>query len=282
MKHIFLTGAGGFVGRQVLKALKESGHRVTVSLRPGRPLPEGYAADATVETADLFAESQDWWQARLAGMDAVIHAAWQVEPGRYLDNPSNLDCVEGSLRLARAATAAGVRHFVGLGTCVEYRLPGDHLTVESPLEPVTLYAAAKLALFQMLTAYFATTGTDFTWCRLFYLYGEGEHSARLVPYVRSQLERQERVKLSAGTQLRDYLDVTEAGRQIATVIETGQTGPVNICSGKPVTIRAMVEAIADTYGRRDLLDFGTAAIHPSDPLAVVGVSNLRRPGSSGI
>lgn len=274
MFHICLTGASGFVGRQILRSLKSAGHRVTVTLRPGQNLPDGFGADTVFETPDLFAETAGWWQQRLEGVDAVIHAAWYVEPGKYLDSPRNLDCVSGTLELAKGAMGAGVKHFIGIGTCMEYRLPGDHLDVHHPLEPQTVYAAAKLSLFYLLQTALAKTTTRFSWCRLFYLFGEGEYAARLVPYVRAQLEKGEIVKLSAGTQLRDFMDVREAGRQIAAVIGTGQTGAINICSGQPITIRALVEGIADEYGRRDLLEFGTAAIHPSDPAAVVGVPNL--------
>jgi dTDP-6-deoxy-L-talose 4-dehydrogenase (NAD+) len=282
MAHVIVTGASGFVGRQVLKALKAAGHTVSVTLRPGRALPEGHAADHVIETPDLFSESAAWWRDRLAGADALVHAAWYVEPGKYLDSPKNLDCVRGTLALAEGAVAAGLPHLIGIGTCMEYRLPGEHLDVSHPLEADTLYAASKLSLFQMLTHYLGPTSTRFTWCRLFYLFGEGEYPARLVPYVRAQLEKGEVVKLSAGTQLRDFLDVAEAGRQIATTVDTGQEGPVNICSGKAITIRALVEGIADEYGRRDLLEFGTAAIHPKDPLAVVGVPNLlpAKPGAA--
>lgn len=274
MVHICLTGASGFVGRQVLKSLKARGHRVTVTLRPGKTLPEGYEADGVIETPDLFAEGAEFWAERLAGIDVLIHAAWYVEPGKYLDSSRNLDCVRGTLTLAEGAVAAGVRHVIGIGTCMEYRLPGDHLDIGHPLDAQTLYAASKLSLYHLLSQYLAATGTSFSWCRLFYLYGEGEYPARLVPYVRSGLEKGEVVKLSAGTQLRDFMDVAEAGRQIASVVETGQAGPINICSGRAITIRALVEGIADEYDRRDLLEFGTAAIHPKDPVAVVGVPNL--------
>lgn len=274
MVHVLLTGAGGFVGRQILRSLRARGHRVTAVLRPGSELPEGYEADSILETPDVFSERSSWWANALSGVDTIIHAAWYVEPGKYLDSPKNLDCVSGTLDMVRGAVAAGVGHFIGIGTCVEYRLPGDNLDIDHPLEPATLYAASKLSLFHMLGQYLAKTDTRFSWCRLFYLFGEGEYPARLMPYVRNQLERGETVKLSAGTQVRDFLDVREAGSMIAQVVDTGQTGPINICSGNPVTIRQLVEGIADEYGRRDLLEFGTAAIHPSDPAVVVGVPNL--------
>ncbi|MVA59169.1 NAD-dependent epimerase/dehydratase family protein [Agrobacterium vitis] len=275
-KTILLTGATGFVGRHIHRALLDAGHSVVAVVRPHSAsilAVEGRAA-RVIETEDVFAQSVDWWAAQCEGCDAVIHAAWYVEAGKYLDSPLNFHCVIGSLALAQGATRAGVTHFIGLGTCVEYRLPSDHLTVDSPLEPKTLYAAAKLSTYQMLDRYFSGLGLVFSWCRIFYLYGEGEHPARLVPYLRQQLSQGLVAKLSKGTQWRDFLDVKEAGKMIAGVVDTGQSGAINICSGKAVTIRALAERIANDYGRRDLLEFGTAEIHPADPLAVVGVCNV--------
>jgi dTDP-6-deoxy-L-talose 4-dehydrogenase (NAD+) len=82
--------------------------------------------------------------------------------------------------------------------------------------------------------------------------------------------------LSSGDKIRDFLDVAEAGRLIATLAETVQTGVANVCSGRPVTIRDVALEIADRYGRRDLLEFGTATVHPRDPAAVAGICNVRR------
>ena len=48
-------------------------------------------------------------------------------------------------------------------------------------------------------------------------------------------------------------------------------GPINICSGKPVTVREVAEAIADEFGRRDLLRFGARADNLLDPPCVVGI-----------
>jgi dTDP-6-deoxy-L-talose 4-dehydrogenase (NAD+) len=277
MKTILLTGASGFVGRQIAKALAARRHRLRLVLRPGGMARSGLAGSGieVIETADLFADNEDRWVSRLSGVDAVIHAAWYVEPGKYLDSPLNIDCAAGSLALAEGAIRAGVKQFIGIGTCFEYRLPNAEITEASELGPATLYAAAKLALQRMLERRFAESGTAFTWARLFYLFGEGEHPARLFPTLYRKLAAGEPMTLSAGDKIRDFLDVAEAGRLIATLAETGQTGVANICSGRPVTIRQVAEEIADIHGRRDLLEFGTAAVHPRDPEAVAGTCNVR-------
>ncbi|HBF30130.1 NAD(P)-dependent oxidoreductase [Rhizobium sp.] len=274
-KTVLLTGATGFIGRQIHRRLLAIGHSVIVTVRPGSEMKLVDRGPSTrpLLVDDIFAQSAAWWQRHCQGVDTVIHAAWYVEVGKYLDSSENFQCVSGTLALAQGASDAGVQHVIGVGTCMEYELPSERLSVDAPLQPKTLYAAAKLSTYHLLNQFFAKRETAFSWCRVFYLFGENEHPARLVPYVRDRLNKGEIAKLSKGTQLRDFLDVRRAGEMIADVVETAQTGPINICSGEAVTIRELVERIADEFGRRDLLEFGTADIHPSDPLAVVGVCN---------
>lgn len=277
MSVVLLTGATGFVGRAIHRHLRRASHEVRVVVRTGTGarLAEPVAPHAIVETADLFAEDAAWWADACKGVDTVIHAAWYVTHGLYPDAPENAACVQGSFALAQGAAQAGVSHVIGIGTCMEYRLPGDHLTIDAPLDPANFYAASKLATFHMMREWLALHDTGFSWCRLFYLHGAGEHPDRLGAYLHRKLQAGETACLSAGTQVRDFLDVDEAGAMIAGVVETGQEGAINICSGRPVTIRAFAEHLADSYGRRDLLQFGTQPPRPSDPAAVVGVCNLQ-------
>ena len=274
-KSILITGGTGFVGKQVVRVLSEQGLSLRLVVREGKEnLISPVASNCElIETDDLFSESVQWWADQCAGVDTVVHLAWYAEPGKYLQSELNIDCLQGSLNLARGAIQAGVRRFVGVGTCFEYDLSAGVLSVDTPLKPSTPYADAKAALFMSLSHWLPMKSVEFAWCRLFYLYGEGEDSRRLVPYLRSKLEKGESAELTSGKQVRDFLDVADAGRMIADVVLSDQTGPVNICSGTPITVRRLAEQIADEYGRRDLLAFGARPDNLVDPPCVLGIKS---------
>lgn len=272
MTTVVVTGATGFVGRQILKALCGCGCVIRLVVRKGSKLPS--ATDLShaglVETYDLFSESTQKLREFINDADTLIHAAWYAEPGKYLTSPINLDCLAGSLRLAQAFVNAGGRRFVGLGTCFEYDLDQEVLRTDSPLKPLSLYAACKAAAYHVLDRFLSMADVEFLWCRLFYLYGEGEDERRLVPYLRRQLAAGEAAELTSGKQIRDFLDVREAARMIVEESLGSRQGPVNICSGVPITVRTLAERIADEYGRRDLLRFGARPDNLMDPPRIVG------------
>ncbi len=272
---ILVTGATGFVGRQVLHALGERSCRVRTVVRQGKQIAPSPAIESVIASLDIFSETAAWWAGACGGVDTVIHVAWYAEPGRYLQSLKNAECLAGTLRLAQGAVEAKVRRFVGIGTCFEYDLSAGQLSVTTPLKPSTPYAQAKAGAFTALSQLLPQHGIEFAWCRLFYLYGEGEDARRLVPYLRAKLEAGEPAELSSGTQVRDFLDVREAGRMIVEAALGSVQGPVNICSTRPVTVRALAERIADEYGRRDLLRFGARPDNLVDPPVVVGVRAAR-------
>ncbi len=273
MKRVVVTGAGGFVGRHVLRALKGAGVEVTAVLRAGRDLPDD--AVHAIRTRDLFAEPTSFWRSALCGYDAILHLAWYTARD-YMTAPHNLSCAAGSLRLAEGAMLAGVPRFVGIGTCVEYDLTtdavsaGEPLSSTSPIGPQGPYGAAKAATWLALSEVLPAAGVSFAWCRLFHLFGEGEDPRRLVPSLHAKLAAGEPVPLSSGRQVRDYMDAAEAGRQIAAVVLGQQEGAINICSGRSTTIAEIAREIAQSYGRPDLLRLGELPDRPGEAPFIVG------------
>lgn len=275
MIRVLLTGATGFVGRQILTSLGRHELSLIPVVRIGKEasVANQPCVEKIISTLDLFGESEDWWTDNCREVDLIIHAAWYAEPGKYLQSEKNMDCLIGSLNLARGAAKAGVKRFVGIGTCFEYDLKQGVLSVETPLKPESPYAAAKSSLYLGLSQWLPAQSISFAWCRLFYLYGEGEDERRLVPYLHKQLRKGEAAELTSGRQIRDFLDVAEAGKKIVEVALGSQSGPVNVCSGTPVTVRQLAEQIASEYGRPDLLHFGVRPDNLVDPPCVVGIPN---------
>lgn len=276
---ILVTGAAGFIGRRVVKALVERGKSVRAIVRIGKE-DALKAIDPGIEvitTSDLFAEEVSWWKRAYRDIDTVIHIAGVVSSGSdYLSSPKNVDCLFGVLQMARAVVGTHVRRFIGVGSAFEYDSKyGAALSVDTPLRPTCLYASAKVAAFYALRDFFAFSGIESAWCRPFNLFSGDIHDCqKLERALRENLSEGKPVDLGRGTQVRDFMDVRDAGRDIAEVALGSLQGAFNICSGIPTTIRAFAERVADEYGgRRDLLRFNKRPDNDVDFLVSVGVKN---------
>jgi nucleoside-diphosphate-sugar epimerase len=270
---VTLTGATGFVGRQILRNLLERGCSVRVLVRdPSRLHIEAGGALEVVQTPDLFTQETRRLQTLVDGTETLVHAAWFAELGEHYTSPLNLACLTGTLNLASAFAVVGGKRFVGIGTYAEYDASAGLVTTDTPLAPNNLYSACKASVFQVLRHFLPAEGVSFAWCRIFSLYGEGADERGLVAYIRKQLAAEEEVLLTRGEQVRDFLDVQEAAGMIADVALGQWQGAVDICSGEGLSVRQLAERIADEYGRRHLLRFGARPENIFfDPPRVVGV-----------
>ena len=272
-KKVLLTGATGFVRKQVLKSLQKSNIEIVLVVKPKwQDRIDNFEKIVKVfESDDLFSESVEWWSDTCINIHTIIHMAWYAKPSEYLTSEKNIDCFIGTLNIAQGAINSSVKRFVGIGTCFEYDLAYDKLSAnKTPLNPTTAYSTSKVASFLSLSLLFKQKNIDFLWCRLFYLYGKGENETRLVPYIKNRLSSGKVANLTNKDKVRDYLNVSIAGDMIASVSLRNVNGAVNICSGMPITIGQIAENIADSFGRRDLLQFGNSPKGKHDPYRIIG------------
>jgi nucleoside-diphosphate-sugar epimerase len=266
--RVLVTGAGGFIGSHVVRALLRRGDEVLALLRPGAEPPR--LADVRnrvqVVTADLDAADTVTHAVATARPEGCIHLAWYAVPGKYLHaTAENLACVQATLGLVRQLIESGCRHFVGAGTCIELDTDAGYLSLSTPPKPRTIYAASKHATQVLAGQLCQGTAMRFAWLRVFYLYGPGEDGRRLVPSVVRSLSCGERVALTAGEQVRDYLHVADVAEAFACVLHGEAVGPINLGGGQPVTVKHLVRTLADLMGRRDLLAFGARPTLADEP-----------------
>ena len=142
-------------------------------MRPEGPVAAHHGADILDAEAVRAAVAK-------AGASHLLHLAWFAEPGAYWRSPANLDWVSASLALLRAFREAGGTRAVSAGTLAEYA-GGERLTeTATPCRPATLYGAAKDGFRRVAASYAAQEGLSFATGRVFFLYGPGEKTGRLV------------------------------------------------------------------------------------------------------
>lgn len=274
MRKILVTGATGFVGKQVLKQLNNHSVFIRIVSRGDQDnlLSSQEHVDEVIITKNFFTETTQWYENICKDIDVVIHLAWYAERGKYLESPLNLECLSGTLNFAKAAAKQDVKKFVGAGTCFEYDLTSSNpLDINAILKPTHLYSIAKASAFSFLFKYFENQNIDFLWTRIFYLYGEGEDERSLVGELKKKLALGESVDLTQGKQIRDFIDVEIAGAMIADASLGLNVGAFNVCSGEGMSVRELAEKIADDYGGRNLLNFGARQENLLDEPFVVGV-----------
>jgi nucleoside-diphosphate-sugar epimerase len=272
---VLLTGATGFIGARVAHALAKSGAEVLAVVLPGDAHRLPALPGVSFVEGDLVRPGGMDAAVR-AGADTCIHAAWYTEPGKYLSSPVNVDLAHASTHFAAALAKAGCRRFVGVGTCFEYDTDAGYLSETTPLAPRHLYSAAKAAAFTMIRQIVAGTPMSFAWARVFYLHGPDEHPSRLVPAVTDALLRGDEARVTPGGQVRDFLHVDDVASALGTVARSDVVGPVNVGSGDPVTVAAIVEKIGAILERSDLIKLGAREYSPGDPMFVCANNALLR------
>lgn len=270
--RVFLTGASGFIGAHVVRALLARGHSVMTLVMPDDPMwrlkdVSGQFAVVTGLLGDVDALRSALNEFK---PDACIHLAWYAEPGKYLDSEENIVSLTGSLSLLRELIQVGCQQVVMAGTCAEYDTDVGYLREDIPTRPTTLYAAAKLSCCLLGQRIAASAKIDFAWGRVFYPYGPQEDERRVVPAAIRTLQRDEIFPATLGEQVRDYIYVEDVAEAFCTLAEKQANGVFNISSGVPVTIRQLLETIGNLMKHADLIQFGAQPYRDWEPMFICG------------
>jgi nucleoside-diphosphate-sugar epimerase len=263
MKKILLTGGTGFVGRHCIPFLLEKGYEI-----------HGVSS----KDMNKGLEGIQWHKANLLIVDQIkkvveeikpthlLHLAWYTVPGKYWNSEENLSWVQASIELIRQFTRNGGERIVVGGSCAEYDWRYGYCSEGiTPTTSSTVFGVCKNILQQLLRVFSIQECISHAWARMFHVYGPYEHPDRLVAYVIRSLLKGEVARCSQGTQIRDFLHVSDVANACVRLLDSQVSGPVNIASGCSVTLREIIQKIGDGVGRPQFLEFGAIPISDNDP-----------------
>jgi nucleoside-diphosphate-sugar epimerase len=264
---VLLTGGTGFIGSYCLaRLMREDCVIHTVNRSGGGPL----ADRVTWHVADLRDPDEARGLIQRIRPTHLLHSAWMAVPGKFWHSPENEAWLTGGRALVRAFGEAGGRRFAGVGTCAEYDWQQDEFIEDrTPIKPATPYGRTKAAMAEAAFADAEAYGFTAAWGRVFQPYGAGEAPQRLIPSVIAALVAGQSKDLSDGRQERDFIFAPDLADLMVRLLFGGHHGAFNVGTGRAVTLRAVIEALAARLGGAELLRFGAFQSPVTEPQRLV-------------
>lgn len=249
MGKILLTGAGGFIGGNLLSYIKET---TPSSLKDIICLSS--RAQKGVETIIYKEDNHGFTFDLPSGIDAVIHlGAWTPKTGSRSQNwpqsNSNILFLDRLLRQLHSE----VKRFVFASTLDVYGNIGLSIDENTPINPVSLYGWSKLYGEKMLESWSKEHGATLQLLRLGHIYGPGEEQyGKMIPiFIKRILKNEPLVIFSSGQEKRSFLHVRDCVRCIWEAYKKDVShGITNIVSDRSHSVEEIARMLIHISGKK--------------------------------
>jgi UDP-glucose 4-epimerase len=259
---VLVTGGAGFIGSHLVLALLEEGYRVTVfdNLTTGK-LENLNTAVKNPNLAFIKGDIRNPadLQCAFKKIQAVVHLAAQIDVTASVKNPILTHEINtaGTLNVLQAATKHHVEKFLFASSTAVYgnntNLP---LAEDNPLMPLSPYAASKAAGEAYVNAYANCYKICATILRFFNVYGAGNeknpYSGVITKFMTKAHKNEPLIIEGDGEQTRDFIHVNDVVSAILLALkkESLSREAFNICTGVPVSINQLVDAVKAVTGKK--------------------------------
>ena len=262
--NVLVTGANGYLGRGIVKALLDFGEKVTAT---------DFSIDGIDERAnrvegDIFSITAPYEY--FGEPDVLLHLAWKDGFIHYSDAhirelPKHYDFI-------RKFIDSNVKSIAVMGSMHEIGFYEGCIKDETPCNPITPYGISKNALRELLFMLAKKQNKNILWLRGYYIVGNYLNGASIFSKIAAaEAEGKKEFPFTTGQNQYDFLDYDEFCNQVASaVVQSEINGIINICSGKPEKLADRVERYIRTNNFSIKLKYGAFPDRPYDSKAVWG------------
>ena len=264
-KTAVVTGAGGYIGRHVVRSLLDRGFSVGAV----DPRLDGVDARAERLDVDIFSGAPDVYE-RMGRPDVVLHLAWR--DGFKHASTAHLDDLARHYHLIEDLYASGLHQLAVMGTMHEVGYWEGAIDENSRCAPASLYGIAKNALREATRLSAAAHDAVFQWIRAYYIVGDDKFGNSIFSKLLAAAEEgRSTFPFTTGKNKYDFISVDELATQIAAIVDQDAvTGIINACTGRPMTLAERVEGYIAENSLDIALDYGAFPDRPYDSPGVWG------------
>jgi nucleoside-diphosphate-sugar epimerase len=260
MERFLVTGGAGFIGSNICKRLvsQDCFVRVVDNLLTGKRSNLNDIIDK-IEFIEADMGDNEVAREAMQGIDVVLHQGALPSVPRSIEDPAltHKHCVDATFTLLLAARDAKIKRFVYASSSSAYgdspTLPKIETMVAEPLSP---YAAAKLAGEYYCKVFYTVFGLETISLRYFNIFGPyqdptSQYAAAIPAFVMAILKDRRPTVYGDGQQSRDftYVDNVVEANLLAARAKKAKGEVVNIACGKRITINAIIELVNELVGK---------------------------------
>jgi UDP-glucose 4-epimerase len=255
--RVLVTGGAGFIGSHVVDSLVSNNYEVRVidNLSTGKlENISKHVREGKISFVEGDLREADFVRKSVHDVDAVIHLAAITSVPFSIIHPSQTYQVnvDGTINLLNACLSSNVRKFIFISTCAVYG-ESSYLPIDEahPTNPISPYAASKLAAEQQCRILNRTHKLSTIVLRLFNVYGPRQDS-RNPGVVARFAERAKRglplIIYGDGSQTRDFVNVEDVADAILKALTNGngEGKAFNIAFGKATSLNDLAKTVLKT------------------------------------
>ena len=247
MATYLITGASGFFGKSLLRALLQTRTEDQFICLYHSTMYNIDDARFTWVKADLLDLSMHKYIIEHYKPTHCVHLAWHVPPQNFWYAEENIEWLRVSTNLFKEFCEGGGKFFMGSGTLAEYDWSTGTLDEDKTiLVPHSLYGQCKKSLHEILEVIRNTRYTDtaLLWARIGYFFGEDEPAQKLITKVIQSLQTNKTLNLVGQDMIRPYAHVNYLGKALAHILLNYKKDlTFNISAAKGYTLKAIVDYI---------------------------------------
>lgn len=261
---ILVTGANGYLGRGIVKAILDKGVEVIATDFSTNLVDE----KATRRECNLFKLEDPYHE--FGEPDVLLHLAWRDGFIHYSD--AHIDDLPKHYEFIKKMTESGVSKVSVMGSMHEIGFFEGSIKEDTPCHPITPYGIGKNALRDLTKMLTTNKNVLFQWLRGYYIVGNTRYGNSIFSkLVAAAEDGKEEFPFTMGQNQYDFIDYDQFCIQVAnTVVQDKINGIINICSGKPEKLADRVERFIKENNYSIKLKYGAFPDRPYDSKAIWG------------
>ena len=265
MERVLVTGANGYIGRKVVDALLALGYKVTATdFKCDQINPKADRVEI-----DLFNNNANLYELFLKP-NRIIHLAWK--DGFNHNAPSHIEFLPKHFAFLKSLIDAGVKNVAVMGSMHEVGFYEGEVKEDTPCNPLSLYGISKNALRQSLMVINKNNDFNLYWLRGYYIFGNDEKNHSIfTKLLEKEAQGEKLFPFTTGENQYDFISIENLALEIALAsVQNEVTGIINVCSGKPISLKDMVESFIKKNNLKIRLNYGVFPSRPYDSKIIYG------------